>query len=210
MLFNLAFIATPYCGLNAWLADYDELWETVQLTSGTIRSVNKMDLPPSSKVLCIGEAQVFDARFPLVYNTVFDVSIFQQWCSANEPDVASADQPLKPADQVRRKLTDEGITLILVNWAEIIRYRMTYGYADFVAPRRFVELLEHRIVTPGPPLTHPRKLSSFRPHEQAEIRRWGPELILHDGREPVVLTSQLFFVASALPGDARPIQPKRN
>ena len=199
VLFNLAFIATPYCGLNAWLADYDEVWDTAQLTSGTIRSVNAMDLPPGSKVLCVGEAQVFDARFPLVYNTVFDVSIFEQWCSANESDIAPADQPLKPADQIRQKLINEGVTLILVNWAEIIRYRMTYGYADFVAPRRFAELLQKGIVTPGPPLSHPRKLSSFRPHEQAEIRRWGPELIMQMGDEPVVLTSQLFFVTSALP-----------
>jgi len=199
VLFNLAFIATPYCGLNAWLADYDELWDTAQLTSGTIRSVNAMNLPPGSKVLCVGEAQVFDARFPLVYNTVFDISIFEQWCSANEPGIAPADQPLKPAGQIRQKLIDEGVTLILVNWAEILRYRMTYGYADFVAPRRFAELLQQGIVTPGPPLSHPRKLSSFRPHEQAEIRRWGPELILQAGDETVVLTSQLFFVTSALP-----------
>jgi len=204
VLFNLAFIATPYCGLNAWLADYDELWETAQLTSGTIRSVNRMELPPGSKVLCVGEAQVFDARFPLVYNTVFDISIFEQWCSANEPGIASADQSLKPADQIRQKLIDEGVTSILVNWGEIIRYRMTYGYTDFVAPSRFAELLQHRIVIEGPPLTHPRKLSSFRPHEQAEIRRWGPELILERAGEPVVLTSQLFFVTSALPRDNGP------
>ncbi len=210
VLFNLAFIATPYCGLNAWLADYDELWETAQLTSGTIRSVNGMDLPPDSKVLCVGEAQVFDAQFPLVYNTVFDISIFEQWCSANEPDVPPADQPLKPADQIRQNLIDEGVTLILVNWAEIIRYRMTYGYADFVAPRRFAELIQHGIVTPGPPLTHPRKLSSFHPHEQAEIRRWGPELILQAGDETVVLTSQLFFVTSALPQSDGPAQSVRN
>lgn len=198
VLFNLAFISTPYCGLNAWLGDYDELWDTTQTTASTVQAVNNLKLPADSKVLCVGEAQVFDAQFPLVYNTVFDISIFEQWCSADEPGIEPGNQPLKPPGQIDQKLRDEGVTHVLVNWAEILRYRMTYGYADFVAPRRFAELLQSGVLVPGPPLTRPRSLASFRSDERDELRRWAPELILDNGDEPVVFTSQLFFVRSTM------------
>lgn len=199
VLFNMAFIATPYCGLNTWLADYKDVDDIAQSTAATIQTLNRMKHPPGTKVLCVGEAQVFDARFPVVYNTVFDISIFEQWCSANEPGIEPVDQPLKPAEDIRQKLIDEGVTHVLVNWSEILRYRMTYKYAEFVAPRRFVELTEKRILTFGPAPTRERPLHSYRPEEQEELKKWAPELMTTVGGETYVQTSQLFFVTSTLP-----------
>ena len=200
VLFNLAFIATPYCGLNTWLADYKDVEDIAQSTAATIQAVNQLDLPPEAKVLCVGEAQVFDARFPVIYNTVFDISIFEQWCSANEPGIDPADQPMKPADQIRQKLIDEGVTHVLVNWSEILRYRMTYKYAEFVTPRRIRDLMSQGILTPAPTPTRPRVLQTYREDEQQELKRWAPELMATVGGETFVQTSELYFVTPTLPG----------
>ena len=42
-------------------------------------------LPKGSKVLCVGDQEVFDARFPVVYNTVFNPSIFEQSVAVAAP-----------------------------------------------------------------------------------------------------------------------------
>ena len=201
VLFNLGFISTALCGLNTWLGDYDEVRPIAESSAKTIEALNKMDLPPDAKVLCVGEAQVFDARFQLVYNTVFDISIFEQWCSAAEPGVAPADQPMRSSDEIRKTLAEHGITHVLVNWDEILRYRTSYRYADFVAPHRFDWLVEHGILGPGRALTGVRSFESFgdstqpEDSQQQQILTWGPELIVeHDGGRYVIL-SQLFSVA---------------
>ena len=58
-------------------------------------------------------------------------------------------EELRPAAEIHRKLRDEGITHIYVNWAEIIRYRTTYGYTDFVTPEKFRTLQNARILGPA-------------------------------------------------------------
>ena len=143
----------------------------------------------------VGEAQIFDARFPLVYNTVFDISIFEQWCSAAEPDTTPAKQPLKSTDEIRQKLLDENITHIFVNWQEVLRYRMTYGYTDFVAPHRFTTLSAEGVFA-APPLLMGGgvELATMGEAEQADIRKWAPELIVKVEGKEYFLTSQLYTV----------------
>lgn len=147
VLFNLAFISTPLCGLNSWLVDLAQVKLAVQGTAPGIRHLNALKLPAGSIVLSVGEAGVFDAEFPIVYNTVFDHSIFEQWCSHDMPGVSPADQPLKSLEEIRAKLKAEGVTHILVNWQEILRYRDTYGYTEFVTPQKFETLTKAGVIS---------------------------------------------------------------
>ena len=195
VLFNLGFITTVNCGLNTWLGDLTEIRDNSEFTSEPVAYLNRMRLPTDSKVLFVGEAQVFDVRVPLVYNTVFDISIFEQWCSANEPGVPAADQKMKSAEDIRERLRREDITHILVNWQEILRYRTTYGMTEFLAPWRFGHLqkqgIVHRNVTS---LSGARPMDSFSEKERKLIEEWAPELVVRYKGEPAFLTSQLFLV----------------
>lgn len=197
VLFNLGFITTVNCGLNTWLGDLTEVRDNSEFTSEPVAYLNRMRLPTDAKVLFVGEAQVFDVRVPLVYNTVFDISIFEQWCSANEPGVPAADQKMKSADEIRERFRSEGITHILVNWQEILRYRTTYGMTEFLAPWRFGHLQKqgilHRNVTS---LSGARPMDSFREEEKELIEEWAPELVVRYQGEPAFVTSQLFLVTA--------------
>jgi hypothetical protein len=205
VLFNLGFITTPNCGLNAWLGDLEEIRDNTEFTSESVAYLNRLRLPTDAKVLFVGEAQVFDARFPLVYNTVFDVSIFEQWCSANEPGVPAADQKMKSSDEIRERLEAKGITHILVNWQEVLRYRTTYGITEFLAPWRFKHLQSEGILRREALSVYPqlRPMDTFRDSERTEIERWAPELVTFGESSPAFVTSQLFRVTDS--ADDRPV-----
>jgi hypothetical protein len=197
VLFNLGFITTVNCGLNTWLGDLAEIRDESEFTSEPVAYLNRMRLPTDAKVLFVGEAQVFDVRVPLVYNTVFDISIFEQWCSANEPGVPIAEQKMKSTEEIRERLQSEGITHILVNWQEVLRYKTTYGISEFLAPWRFEHLQKegvlHRQATS---LSGARPMDSFRDEERKEIETWAPELVIRYEGKPAFLTSQLFLVTA--------------
>lgn len=110
-------------------------------------------LPKGAKVLCVGDGAIFDAQFPVVYNTVFNRSIFRDWFAADAPGTPKRNVPLKPAAEIRSKLHAEGITNVYVNWEWIRRYREpgNYGYTDFVTPARFERLLTEGVL--GAPTT---------------------------------------------------------
>lgn len=194
VLFNLAFITTPLCGYNQYLSDLGAARRDTQTES--MRLLNQ-SLPPESKVLCVGEAQVFDARFRVVYNTVFDDSIVQQWCAEPERGVPATELSLKPAAEIRRTFQKHGITHVFVNWEEILRYRTTYGYTDFVTPKRFADL-QRRGVLEGPRLlTYPETfppVQDLSATEQAELRSWAPEVVVNVQGTERMIPLQLFRV----------------
>ena len=138
LAYNLQFASTRLCGYNAYLADLKTARTQSELATPGLILVNQ--LPKDSKVLCVGEAAVFDARREVVYNTVFDRSIFQDWLTNGRFGQENREYPLKPAAEIRQTLKEHGITHIFVNWAEVRRYRSTYGYTDFVTPERFEQL----------------------------------------------------------------------
>jgi hypothetical protein len=197
VLFNLGFITTVNCGLNTWLGDLAVVRDESEFTAEPVAYLNRIRLPTDAKVLFVGEAQVFDVRVPLVYNTVFDVSIFEQWCSANESGVPVADQKMKSAAEIRERLKSEGITHILVNWQEVLRYRTTYGISEFLAPWRFEQLqregILHRNTTS---LSGARPMDSFSDSDRKVIEEWAPELMIRYEGEPAFVTSQLFLVTA--------------
>ena len=92
----------------------------------------------------MGDSQVFNARFPVVYNTVFNPSIFQEWFAAPAPPGTSQrDLSLKPTAEILATLHAQGITHVYVDWDWIRRYREpgNYGFSDFVRPARFDRLV---------------------------------------------------------------------
>ena len=202
VLFNLAFVISGAAGNNAFLAD---LKHAQQAPPG-IAYLNN-ELPPNSHVLMVGEAQVFDAEFPLLYNTVFDHSIFEHWS----------------ATDIRRRFRAEKITHVFVNWQEIHRYRTTYGYTKFVTPERFSALVERGIlespttlaVELSPPDSpqqenfQPRQIAlpsgeqlliysarpDFSEKERRELAKWGTKLLPEFNGRRLFVVGQVYAVA---------------
>jgi hypothetical protein len=153
--FNFGIVAgTGYCGYNAMLSDRAAARRTAQNAADSFVEYLNETLPPGSKVLAVGDSQMFGARFPVVYNTVFNPSIFKDWLAgAAAPGTKDDDLPLKPKKQILDKLHAEGITHIYVDWDWIRRYREpgNYSFTDFVRPKRFEELEREGVV--GPPVS---------------------------------------------------------
>jgi hypothetical protein len=204
VLFNLGFITTPLCGFNAYLSDLDQAREGAENTAEGIRYLNQLvgKQPLSETVLCVGEAQVFDARMPVIYHTVFDQPILRDWLAKRPAeDCPDRDWPLRPISEVREKFELAGVTLVLVNWQEVLRYRRTYGYSDFVTPKRFRWLREQGLF--GDPTQFGmgmRAFESLSEAEQTEVEQWAPELKVSWQGKPVFVTWQLFAVQSRREG----------
>jgi hypothetical protein len=194
-LFNLAYITTPLCNFNAFLLDLDLARRlAAQVTAPGIAYLNE-HLPPGSRVLCVGEAQVFDAEFPLIYNTVFDRSIFEAWCGESRRAGQSASRSPRDPAAIRRTLSDAGVTHVLVNWSEIVRYRTTYGYTDFVAPEQFDGLRTAGVI--GPPWeisSAVREFDTLSDSARREIQQWGASLRTERDGRGVVPAFQVFPV----------------
>ena len=176
-LFNWAFMTTSLCGYNAYRLDLQVAADqTAEITAPESVLLNRA-LPPEAKVLCVGEAELFDARFRYEYNTVFDQSLLQEICSPQIVGDKSTAWPMRPAPEIRAELQRRGITHVLVNWQEILRYRLTYGYTDFVSPQRLQELREQGVLEAPLSLTTSPPLGLPDDKQLAELRRWGPELL---------------------------------
>jgi hypothetical protein len=203
--FNLAFNTTWVAGYNQYLLDENVARQQVMTRSMALLNQR---LPTGARVLLVGDAEVFDARFEYRYNTVFDQSLFQAWCGADPTSLHDAAIPLKPAAEIRAKLREEGITHVFVNWLELLRYRATYTYTDFVAPARFRALIELGILAPMRLDASERlvPLDGLDPSWQQELHRWAPELQLVYGGEPAMVAYELFEVGSD-PGAAGSFNP---
>lgn len=195
LLFNLAFVTTPLAGYNAWLLDLNVARQ--QVTTPSMALLNR-HLPPGSRVLLVGEAQVFDAEFHLVYNTVFDESIFEEWFARSGDVDEDGRFSIRPAEEIRRTLRDAGITHVFVNWAEILRYRApgSYGYTDFAVPSTFHQLVGMELLQPialRPEECLARVPDDWRP----ELERSMPVLRRENFGEDVYVAYELFEVRSA-------------
>lgn len=195
--FNLAFNLSPLGGYNAYLLDLDLAGaQVVNLTAPELVYLNE-HLPAGSKVLSVGDAELFEARFPVVYNTVFDHSIFEQWCAGESGAEPATERRLRDVAAIRETLAANGITHVYVNWFEILRYRApgSYGYTDFVTPRRFARL--QRLGVLGAEWRIPSAVTQvdrLDPSWRAELRRFAPELISGSGEAETMPTFQVFPV----------------
>lgn len=95
--------------------------------------------PAGKAVLLVGDAQPFDLRPQTYYSTCFDGCLLEEWI-----------QGKSPAEQ-RVALTERNVHFVLVHWAEIQRYRDTYGFSQWVQPERFRELVANGVLKPVDP-----------------------------------------------------------
>ncbi|QDV48794.1 ArnT family glycosyltransferase [Gimesia fumaroli] len=196
-LFNLTIATSALSGNNTYLNElsYSRKLAT-SITGPEIMQLNQMKLGAKQVVLSVGDAELFYAEFPVIYNTVFDHEIFQQWTAKPESDIPNELLSLKPAKEIKQKFKEEHIVYVYVNWAEILRYRLTYGFTSYVTPPRFEQLVKEGVLEP--PLLNRysyRKFDSFRTDEQKEILTWAPELIVEREGERYFITAQIFPVA---------------
>ncbi|MBX9787316.1 MAG: hypothetical protein K2Y37_00240 [Pirellulales bacterium] len=100
--------------------------------------------PPGKQVLAVGDAQMFDLEVSVLYNTVFDPSVFEEL-------VRDERGQLRPAAELRERLRD--VAFVYVNWGEIARYRSpgNYGFSDFVRPEVFARLVADGVLEPAVP-----------------------------------------------------------
>lgn len=136
-------------GFNAGRMDLKSAFDIA--TPNRIRWLNtefengKLGADP--KVLCVGEAQMFHARYGYLYNTVFDRCLLEELCA--EPGASG--KKLRSVEAIRSEFQRRGITHLDVNWAEISRYRApgSYGYTEFVQPELFAELQRQGLLGPS-------------------------------------------------------------
>ncbi len=195
VVYNFAFITTAKCGFNGYLMDYKVARE--QTLTRSIAIIENMNLPTDSKVLFVGEAEIFDARFPYAYCTVFDKNLLEEWTSV--PDGAGG-WKLRNKEEILAKFREEKITNVFVNWNEILRYRTTYRFTDFVSPERMQQLVDAGILIPIalPDQEVLRPWESLDASWQKEIARWGPQLKMSYGNIPAMLQFQAYRVAEPL------------
>lgn len=91
-------------------------------------------------VLLVGDAQPFDLEMPVLYNTCFDDSLFEQLVKD------------RTAAEIRAALAQRQIVYVLVHWGEIRRYRApgNYGFPEFVQPEVFQRLVDEGILVRDP------------------------------------------------------------
>jgi hypothetical protein len=197
--FNLAIATSPLGAYNAYLLRSDAAERETMTRSMALLNQH---VPADARVLLIGEAEVFDARFVPYYNTVFDRSLFQQWTGADGASLHDPDIPLKSAEEVRETLRSRGITHVFVNWLEILRYREpgSYGFTEYVTPARIKELVDLGLLQSVPLAPDQRlvPLDALSPGKQSELNRWAPELQFVYSGQPVMLGYQLFEVRSGV------------
>lgn len=196
-VYVLALISTGLAGYNAFLTDLETAARfTAQHTAPEIVTLNER-LPPHAMVLCVGEAEIFDARFPLLYNTVFDKSLFEEFCgeSGAEYQFRSAERPLRSAAEIRQRFVEQGITHVFVNWQEILRYRTTYGYTEFVSPRKFAELESLGLLDrPWQIPTAYQKWNDLNAQTRQQVLAWGPRLKVRLGTDDWLQTFAVYPV----------------
>lgn len=194
LLFNFVLIGTQNAGYVAGLTKLEDAANfTARITAPELDTLNKLAAksPGDIRVLSVGDAEVFDARFPVIYNTVFDRSIFQEWTETSDSDLPPDKRPMQSPEEIRETFRTEGITHVLVNWQEILRYRPTYGYAEYVTPERFEWLVDHGVLEKADVLNR-REWDTLSASEQRELRKTGWREKLREPTaigEPIILSA---------------------
>lgn len=139
-IFNVWFGTTALVGFHAGLMDLEAARDMV--IRADIRLLNET-LPSEARVLMVGEAEVFDADFSLMYNTVFDSSLFREFTADPDDHESGRFQKMDHPDHIRERLEEQHVTHVYVHWGEVLRYRQpgSYGYEEYVQPSRFTELV---------------------------------------------------------------------
>jgi len=194
--YHLAFIASPFIAFNAYLMNESVARRIAETPGMTI--VNT--LPENSVTLLVGDAAVFEARRPVIYSTVFNSNVFEDLFAA--PSSPGEPRSLRPAAELKAILKERGITHLLVNWNEVLRYRTTYGYTDFVTPEHVHQLAELGLAVEE---SLPRSIRSIvKVEEQGDstkhqLSTWGKTLVHHDDEGDWYPAYELWRVVDEIP-----------
>ncbi len=143
VFFNFSYCTTGACGNNNYSGELveriDPLPPDIPSAERPVNVMNRM-LPSSARVLAVGAADLFHLDRRLVYNTVFDDSIFEQLAKGRE------------SAEVAAALVERGITHLYFDWGEVGRYRGTYGFTEFVVPARIEALVKAGVLVRVPVL----------------------------------------------------------
>ena len=170
-VFNIHFCTLAIVGFHVGLMDLDAAREMT--VRSDILTLNR-SLPSNAKVLMVGEAEVFDATFPLVYNTVFDDCIFEEWTSdPADARLVPEDRRMLPASEIRKVFEHNKVTHVLVHWGEILRYRLpgSYEYSKFIQPSRFDALVKQNLLS-SPQTLLTRPWDKMSESEKATVQKW--------------------------------------
>lgn len=134
LMANFLFVVSGAGGYNAYFVQLEKLRHGPGRTDPWHRALNRL-VPPGHGVLMVGDAQAFDLEMPVLYNTVFDDSVFVRMCQG------------RSAEEIREALLSERISHVYVHWGEIARYRKhgNYGFPMFVQPALFDQLIQHGV-----------------------------------------------------------------
>lgn len=181
-------------GFNAGRLDLKVARDIASTTTPSVKWLNEEyeagRLPPDAKVLCVGDAQMFHARYPYLYNTVFDHSLLEKICA--DPD----SHKMKSAEEIRAEFRRLGLTLIEVDWGEIARFREpgNYGFTEFVTPHLFEELQRMGLLGPPQRLLPSLTFASLDDAQKTRLMEWAPELITTYEGKPAFIKTQIFQV----------------
>lgn len=195
VLFNLVIDTSSLTGNPSYLADLGAVSKAVETPSmAALNELRRGDgLAPNARVLLVGEAEIFDARVPVLYNTVFDHNLFEQWTARPQEGLPKDRWSMRPVEQIRQAFADRGVTHIAVNWREVLRYRMTYGFTSYVTRERFRELQQAGVL--AEPITlRVVPTASLDASIVAEAERSFPSLLRGSGQSRVLATEELYRV----------------
>jgi uncharacterized protein YeaO (DUF488 family) len=100
---------------------------------GTFEPVIWMNqnLPATAKMLYVGEARAYYARQPVLWSTAFD-----------RHPLAEMSAKAADAEELLKLMRERGITHVYVNFSELERLRVSYGYLLDIDWRAFRTLLQ--------------------------------------------------------------------
>lgn len=175
-VFTITFSGSAWSGYNAWFTDPAVARTQIEdQFAGMLRRAedyNKRDSGPG-RVLCVGEAAVFEAQTQVIYNTVFDLNIFQELCGDAVSGGPDSDVKLRPIDEIKSRLADRNVSYIVVNWMEVLRYRRpgSYGFSEFVQPVTFQKLVGAGVLTRLDVVS--QNFETMSKHDQEQVNAWG-------------------------------------
>lgn len=99
---------------------------------------------PTRKLLLVGEAKAFAYRVPVLYSTCWDRSpLLPLLGDSVERDADGKIVAIRDADAIRRRFRNEKIAFVLVDFAELARFRSpgNYGFRDAEIDENLFRLL---------------------------------------------------------------------
>ena len=138
LLANFAYDASALAGLNKWTDDLPYLrYHIPEIVNPPLAALDAA-LPPTARVLLVGQASVYHFDHPILYNTVFNDETIETLARGRTPE------------QLRGELARLGVTHVYVDWAEVARYRSpgNYGFTPFVTPELFSGLVRAGVLRP--------------------------------------------------------------